>query len=517
MHTLRRRRWIGALFAIICTVAAAQAAPQAPARPAEQALTLNAAVQYAVRHNPDIVVLRIDPQEARAATRGTQGAMDPLLGGTVAAGKNKLPSGSTITGSSYDERFFNGDLTVEQLLSTGTKLTAAWRNSRLASSALDQGINPQWTTRLGIGVTQPLLKGAGAGSPGMVVRIARTEERAAAWEYRASLADQVQGVIGAYWSQRLAEDQVRVAAQSVKLAEELNTEAEGALRAGRQTPLAVSEASAQVALRQTDLLAALNQLRTAGQQLRRALGQDMRSSSPDPLRLADLPELTVIDTDEAGSVQQALTLRPELRGLDLRRKAAELNERAASNGLLPELNLIAEGDVNGLAGRIQPGDTDPGINRFAGGYRDALEQLAHGDFYGYQGGIQLRYPLGNNTAKAQYDIARLELNRVKLSRASAEQTIVVEVRNALTDVTTARKQIDSAKASLGHAQEALRAGQERHRVGLTTTREVVELQRDLTEADSALSQAFINYTLAIAAVYHARGELLTRCKIEVLE
>jgi outer membrane protein TolC len=345
----------------------------------------------------------------------------------------------------------------------------------------------------------------------MVIRVRARAYEASRADFEAELSRQVRAVIEGYWAQYLAAQQVRVQEESLTLAKKLLEEAEAGVSVGTQPPLAVSQAEAQVALRTEELLAAQNRLATAANQLKRLLGTDEALAQRLPLQLADRPTVVARDFDEESSVAAALEQRAELRAQKGKVQAAELTRRITRNQTLPELNFVGTVGVEGLAGRASDNgfSSDPIDPMFIGRLEDAIDQAGQGDFYRYEAGVTLRYPLGNRTAKARATRSELELSQTQARLRGLTQEVGVEVRNSIGTLRTAVLRIEAARRAREFAQQSLTTGQERYKVGLATTREVLELQRDNTEAASSFEQALVDYQNSFAEVLRVRGELLS--------
>jgi outer membrane protein len=503
--------------ALLCSVIAGAT----PAGAQESLLSLPGAIEQALRNNPEIVVLSVSPDEARQQIEDARAATDTTVSGELLKTRDVSPSASALLGATVIEESIQGNVGAVTTFDYGTQVGIDWRNQRQETSALFQTLSPAYTSSVVLSLTQPLLRGAWSGRPEIRVQVAEISAASSVWDYRGRLAGEVKNIISTYWRQQLAQEDVEVKKRSLKLAERLLEEADAAVKVGLQAPLAVNEARSQVAARREELIVAENALVTASNELRRVLGEEELASEQGPVPLKDKPAVDATSVERKESIEAALRDRPEVRGVELRLKAAELNLKRASNGLLPELNLVGSIGVDGLAGSARSSQfvTEQELEQirraYGGGYGESLDKLGTGDFYTYTGGVRISYPLENRRAKSQYELARLAVSREKLNQKSLSQRIVVEVQNAIGDLESARQRVNAANEAKEFAIKSYETGEERYRVGLTTTREILELQADLAAAELALARALVDFQVARAEILRARGEILQHYNITV--
>jgi outer membrane protein TolC len=283
------------------------------------------------------------------------------------------------------------DLTLKKLFVTGTQLDLSFLNNRFVGSLPNQVLKPQYRSRLGFSLTQPLLRDFGWGLTTIFVRISENREAASVLGYRANLAELIQRIVEAYWAVVFAADNVRVQEKGVELAEALFKNAEARVDVGQFAAVAVIEAQAEKARREEQLIVARNNLDLAGAKLRLTINLNPnRIFLPRRVETIDTPSVMEIPTDRQISLAQAVQQRPEIQAMALNVGNKELNLRFAENQLLPRLDFCVSAGLTGIAGELKPGV----VNLFPGGYGTSLERLG-GDFYNYSVGIVLQVPLGN--------------------------------------------------------------------------------------------------------------------------
>lgn len=157
-----------------------------------------------------------------------------------------------------------------------------------------------------------------------------------------------------------------------------------------------------------------------------------RDEKDDPAIIArhhlpgSFPKLLQPDEGKVGpDIQNAFSLRPELRRIRLVAEKFGIDERLAKNNLLPNLDLTASVSEN-LGG---------------GPYKDrARTESALG--------IEFRVPLQRNEAKGRLEVITAELQRLDADAKFARERIVAEVRDAWSAIKAAHEQIGMTKRNV---------------------------------------------------------------------
>ena len=104
--------------------------------------------------------------------------------------------------------------------------------------------------------------------------------------------------------------------------------------------------------------------------------------------------------------------------------------------------------------------------------------------------------------KEKQSVKRRFLNQKK----ALEDSILLDVKNALLDLELTREDIPTTKKAVEQAEENLRVSEERYKVQATTSTEVLDAQTLLTQARSNYYDALYNHNLAKARLKRAIGE-----------
>jgi outer membrane protein TolC len=131
------------------------------------------------------------------------------------------------------------------------------------------------------------------------------------------------------------------------------------------------------------------------------------------------------------------------------------------------------------------------------GYRSALGDLLGSSFPAWTFGVQIGYPLGNNTNQANLARARLQYEQAQTQMKNLQMQVATQVRGAARNVQTFQKSVQSARASRELQEKKLEAEEKKLAAGMSQSFFVFQAQRDLAVARVAEIQAIANYNKAL--------------------
>ncbi len=509
-----------------------------------QPVTLQQSIALALQNNTKLKISRLDPVLASNEVRRARSVFDPVIfaGAGKSRSKEPLSSSSAFTAAG-NETFLqnvNWDVGIRKALISGGSISFDWTNDRLSRPPnIFTLLVPEYSSELNLSLNQPLLRNFGWRYALLNVDVAKNVEESAFFDYRARVADLVSTVEARYWTLVLAIENVKVEEQGLELARELLRQNQGRFDVGALPRTAVLESEAEVARREANLVRAKNLARIARDILSKLINtRGGESEKVELLEPIDEPSLTVYEIDPRRSLENALIGRPELIAARLNVTSRGLAERAAQNQLLPRLDLVAAFGLNGLGGSDagpfptnQPlNETECGILQGLGldqlaqnecvqgvisadprvdnGYADALKLLGDGRYYQYNFGVQLEIPLNNAAAKAAYTESKIGTRRARLNLRELEETVTVEIKNAIDNVRSDLKSIEATRVASALAEENLRNQKARYDVGLATTKDLIDFAERLTRARQAEIQALTSYNTDLAELRRVDGSLL---------
>jgi outer membrane protein len=463
-------------------------------------LTLDQAVEIALRRNLALVLQRYIRNEARLGVLQALGIYDLNLTGDASYTYSKSPQVSRFSTSLSKTEVFNAGLS--QLFPAGGNLAFNWNNSRTTSQGSSFFLfNTFYQPNPGFTFTQPLLKGFGSAVTEQGILLARiTSDNNRAEFERQAIAVAVQ-VINAYWTLVNTREQLVVSQESLQLARDLNERNRIQVQVGTLAPLEVVQSEAAIATREEAIISAQAAIGDAADQLRILLNLPQGDLWQLELLPTTPAETSTLQIDLNDSIAVALATRTEVREETLSVERAKVNAAVAHNALLPTLTLQANYNLGSLGTS----------------YGSALRQVTGFDFPGWSIGLHFAFPIQNRAARAGSAIADLDVNRFNWELDQEKKVVINEVRHAVRAVETAAKQIDAAHKGRNFQERNLDAERKRYENGMSTSFQITQIQDQLTQAKQAEVNAVVGYRTALAEYYRTIGKLLPELGVRILD
>jgi len=469
---------------------APQPPPPAPPQPPLR-LALQEAILMGMEKNLSLQVERLKPPIQRTFEDQQRAVFDPTVSAAASAGRTRVHLvPEPATGPDVrDTRTANGSVQIDQFLPTGTTISAQ-ATSNLTRMFSDRSAD----TRLGLTVTQALLKGYGLEVNLASLRQARLDTQVSEYELRGFAEALLAQIEETYWDYALAQRQIDIVTESLKLAEKQQSDTQLRIKFGKLADTELAAAEAEVARRRSDLIDARSTLaktRLSLLQLLNPSGGSLWSRDVTIDIPPALPEITLDDVEAHAKV--GLSMRPDLNEARLRVLRGDLDVVKTRNGLLPKLDAFITLGKSGYA------------RSFGGSLRDL-----DGPSYDATVGVSFEQPLGNRDARAQYERANLSHRQLLEAVDNLAQTVEVDVRSAYIEVTRSKEQITATAATRKLQEEVFRSETEKLNVGKSTTFLVAQAQRDLLVSQLAEVQAKANLLKAVVELFRLEGSLLDR-------
>jgi len=514
-------------------------------------LTLRDAVEMALENNRDIEVERLNVQLNEFDLRAAQGAYDPIVGTSFYYDRRTIAVASLLAGGQ------NGRLMTDNVVGStnlsqrlpwmGGNVSAAFDNNRAATQNLFNSLNPQYTTGLTFNFVQPLLRNRQIDPTRRQIKIAKKRLDISDSQFRQRAIEIIAQVQRSYWDLVFARRDYEIKHESTELARTQLEHNQRLVEAGSLAPADVISARVEVERRKDEEEAAVETIQRAENALKALMLQPSNTAVWEmALAPVEQPEVTPgagLPLDDA--LKLAFKNRPELEQYRLRGELNQIDVAYYRDQTKPQIDFFATYGTTGLAGSERT-DINPlsasnallfarvnqlsqlsglpllpptgigGVPDFlTGGYGQSLANLFRNDFRAWRFGVNLNLPLRNRTAQAQLGHALAEGKQIDVQRQRTEQTIEVEVRNALQAVETARRRVEAARNSRLNAELQYQSEQRKFDAGQSTNFFVLDRQNALSSARGRELKALTDYNKAVADLQRALSTTLTSNNVEV--
>ncbi len=472
---------------------AAEAAADTMSLPFRQGLSM------LLENNLELGVQRLAPEIAGARVRSAQGFFDPELFGSFARQDTSTPlsSRSSVAAGglrSVEAEAYELDAGLTGRTSLGTEYTLQVNSNWTADNF--SGFEYEYGSFTGVSIRQPLLRDYGDANL-LEIRLAQKDREISIQQLRRVLLDAVSAYGEAWWNLAAARGALDVRLESLKLAEVLLDANRKKLEAGVISRLDLVQAEAAAASRKEDVLLAERNLQAAQRALKELIAADPYVIKDTELLPVGDSTLMPIGQSLADSIAHAIEIRPEYMELKAAIERSSIAVNYRGNQTFPELDLEAVYGYNGL------GDS------FSNSFRSIDDNPE------WRLGLSFRYPLGNRTARAELEAARLESLQARIRLKRLEQEIVLRLDESMKEVATGAKRLEAAEDAVRLALETLAAEEKKLDAGRSTTFNVLRIQDDLLLSRLKRLDAVSGYNTALLRFYREKGTLLDELGINL--
>ncbi len=519
--------WIFFMAVLLGRAGAAIASPpQVEGAGTQRRLTLEQAVELAIRANLEVAIERLNVDTADAAVRAARGSFDPVLRWEPSFGNFNTPVASVLQGPGglLSQHSSGQTLALQQKTGwNGLALDAEFGNSRVTSSNPFQSLSPFYSSQLSFTVTQPLLRGRRIDGERAEIRIRAKERDASTAQLEIRAIDVIARMKQVYWDLVAARRQSEVAAEAVHLAKVQLEQIRRMIAAGALPAVELAAAEAESQSRLDDLYRCAGAVTEFENSLKTLLAhsrdEGLWNEEIVPADSGAVAPPAAIEIKEA--MAMALRLRPELRVIEAEQAVVSVQTKQDADLIRPQLNLVASYSLSGLAGNVRPGVNPivpvlptpaplPGAQ--AGGLGSSFSSLFGGNYQTIQAGITFVITGRNRTAKANLAADVIAEKRLGLMRLRTEQIIQAQVRNAFQALETAIQRIQAAAASTKAALVKLESetrlfatGESTNFLVLTRQNEYSAARRRQVDAEAAFNKAVAQYETALGTALASHG------------
>ncbi len=491
-------------------------------------LSLRDVLNAALEHNLEIAVRRYDPLRSDTLVTLQEAVFDPALTGSAESREDEIPGTFTTTIQTMAGPLVSSGVFLVQ--PKAHQYTAGFEDPLILGGSYrfdlflqdevqdtdflgTRSRTSDFTTNWALTFRQPLLRNFGPDVNRWQIIVARNDLASSEEGFRRTVINTLSAAEKAYWDLNFALMELDTQRDSLDLAKEFLEQNKIKVRVGTLAPIEITQAEADVADREERVIVAENRVLGAEDDLRKVM--NVPRDSPwwsRAIRPSDEPPLDDVDLSMEEEVSAAERLRPELKQarIDLRSKETELQARRN----LRRWSLDFEGayGARGLSADFFDVDPMTGIQTGSilshGSHSESLEDLRDRNQTNWRLTLNLRVPIGNRQAIANYTDAEHAYNQSRFDLQRLEQEARVEVRNAVRTVLTNMKRVHATQVNVRLQTEKLEAEQKKFENGMSTSFQVLTFQNDLTAARSRENLAIVDYNKSLVELERVKGTLL---------
>ena len=466
----------------------------------------------ALQHSNQIKIAKRDPLIRASAIQEADSAFDWVQYLDSAWRDTSEPIGNSLTAggteSRFDEQTFQTTGGFRRLTRYGGLLDISqrlgWQDNNSTFLIPDQQATGQFT----VSYSHPLLRGRGAAFNNSLVFLARVDAKVAEHQFMATLQEELLEVTRSYWALYLERavlaHQMRLFLKTQQIVETLKARQ----RVDTQRTQLITASSA-LENRRSDLIRARTAVTNAETRLRGLINApELANTDVAELIPAEIPSLLQYPADLPSELQTAIQSRPEIHAAVQQVKTGATRLGIARHELLPTLNLVTEGFLNGLQG-----DSD---------FLEAFTDQFSTGRPSYSVGVQYELPVGNRLAKARLCRRQHELARLQDEYSRALEAVRTEVDIAVRELRTSYLEIGARSQALAAAEAEANTIEQRWKrlvdgngTGGLNLESLLRAQERVTASEREYLTSVLGYNLAMINLKRANGTLLQSENVQV--
>jgi HAE1 family hydrophobic/amphiphilic exporter-1 len=507
-------------------------------------LSLREALSMALENNKDIEVARENVKIAEFDLLGAHGIYDPKISTTAFYERVKSPISSFLSGGqngSIIQSDYTGTARLEGLTSKfGGSYHFDFSSVRLTSNSSFTALSPQYPSSITFSYTQPLMRGLKFDSARRQIEIGKKNLSLTDAQFRQRAIETITSVQRAYWDLVFALRSLQVQRDAVAVAKTQLEHNRRLVNEGQLAPIDLVSSESQITTYEQGVFTALEDVTRFENTVKNLIAKDhVADIWADSIVPTDSVDLTVPDVSLTDALKTAIENRPELQQSEVLSQINDIDQRYYKDQTKPAIDLIGSYGSTGLAGSIASAGVNPftassqlvrdrvdqlstlaGLEplpvipattfspNLVGSYPQSVENLLANRYNNFKVGVQINFPLRNRTAEAQLGRSLIEGQRLATQREQLQQTIQVEVRNALQSVRSAETRLRAAVATRELNEQQFSSEQRKLDAGQSTVFLVLERQNALTTAKGLELKAQTDLNKAIADLQKATGNSL---------
>lgn len=521
-------------------------------------ITLDNAIGMALSRNPNLAVAQANRRIANYQIEAAKGAYDvrfsiePQYQYNTQPPQNEFFAGPNFT--PIVQKSTSVAAGIQGMLSGGQTFSVTASGKQTYDNTQINTFNPTYPTIFSVNFSQPLGQNRGINATSRALQLAQLSAQGTEAQTLTTVSSTISQVQKTYWDLVAAWREVAIQEQALKDTIAQQHSNVRLARRGASAPIDVVQANTQIAVFQENVFSALQSVSLLQNQLK----SELVTNPNDPLWNANLvPTTPVLQLPQQPSltdlVTQALKNRPEIAQIRSVRASADVNLAYARNQTKPQVNLNLGYTSNGFAGTVLPLSASPFLQESAqqviainqliaavnqtlppsqqipalpnsntpvpsylqGGLNQSIKNLLSNKFPVYSAGVQVTFPLGNRTARADLAAAQEQERSAQVQEASTIQTITMDVRNALQAYQSAQARLVAARAAREASEQVLSSEQRRFRAGESTTYLVLQREIELADNRGRELQAQTDLNKAVVDLQQATGTILSANNVNI--
>jgi outer membrane protein len=495
-------------------------------------MSLKDITKLALQANLDIAIADTNEEVNRQKVIAAHAAWDPslTLRGTTSSSNSANTQVTNASSAGYINTTNAANWSVgmsQPLPFYGGSLSLSWGSNRRDTNQVNDLFSPSFGTTGSLTFTQPLWRNFKIDSQRQQLKVVNLDVQLNDSSFKSTLTSTIARIQQAYWNLVSVIESYDIARRSVELARITVANNKKKVEIGTSAPIDVTSSLATQASREVDLISSEERILTAQNTLKQLISSDRNADIWSKMIVpSDRPEFVDYKVDLNEAISTSLKNRPELEQSDINLTkndlTYQLNQNAKKWDIQFNFTIGSQGNAGPQSFWPDPYPNNPPLAgqpkiapQFVGGLFTSYKTVFTEGTYNWNVGFTVNIPLRNRNADTTLAQTRIAKQVLLMQRSKTEQSIIVEIRNAVQALNTAKNRLKTAEVSRQLSEAQLDAENKRFNAGLSQNYLVLQRQNELASAQLSELQALITYRTAIITLQQSMFTLLDSSDIEV--
>ena len=416
--------------------------------------------------------------------------------------ENSVEESLSQLSSFFEERNWAYSSAIEGVLPAGTRYNLGYNLSELSNNLTNFSNSvefaPEFSSFLGVNLTQPLLQGAGRDAVLARFRLAAAQSDNDLHVLRKQVMTVVAVAGAAYWELVMAGEQLKIRKESVAIARKILADNIAREVGGKMSELDVLQARAGVALRETRE----NSARQAWVEAMNNLKRVFADSSTEHIEPADEPRISSRPLNYAESMEVAVRFNPDYLVALNAIEEENIRLQYAESQDWPQLDLEGSYGYNGLGSDVN----------------DSWQDVVDSNYPSWTVGLVMRVGLGGGGASnAELEAARLRRRQALVRLKSSEVDVASNISTAIARVHALKENAKKYRVVTAYNEDLLEAELNILAQGKSDARKVLQVEEDLNESKISELESKVDYQESLLALRIVEGAILYDLDMDILE
>ena len=456
---------------------------------AEQQISIEDVTRLALENSLDIQIARIDAYKERISLGKAKSIFDTFLNSGASYEDDKKKSATTLARTKTAVNEYS--LGLEKKLPTGSSIKIDTEHSLVDANSSSSAINNYNESSLKFSLNQSLGKNFFGLTDRAEIKITKINIDNAEYSSLNEIENALYKAQTAYWDIVLKEKELNVKLDMLKKAEKLYSIYKENYERGTVEKADLFAVEANMRAQKNEVLIARLQKEIAKNNLLFLLNEEDTNIQLQPV---DSLVTALHCADVYETLKEAVLHRRDYKIIKNKIESQNIDIKIKKNALWPEIDLEASFLKNGLASN----------------YQDSWNETSDENNYEFFTGITFRIPLGNRSAKADLEKAKLNREQLILFLKRNERLILKEINNKVKEVNSLKNRVELLTSISKLQNNKLEEEMKHFSYGRSSSDIIIRYENDLLQAHLNLASSLFKYRVSLIDLDLAKNTLLDK-------